>query len=536
MSVHQAFRRQAVPPQAVQRLEAMTLPAPTRGIIQDENEAYMQPGAALVCDNWVPTLRGVKLRGGCIPWCNLPESTPVISGFSYVSGANEKIFAANATKLYDVTTPTATLVASGLLSGNFSASQFANQAGEWLIAVNDAGDSPLRFNGSTWETLIPGYVPPSGGASAITGPVGSAVEFGKNLVNVCKYRNRLFFVGINSMSAWYLPTYAVGGALLEIPLSGAATKGGHLLFCASWSIDAGDGPDDKLIFVTDLGEILVFTGTDPSSSSNWRQEGRYTISAPMGMNAFLPIGGDLLIATVEGIVPVSAAISKSPEAMELAAITRAIKPMWRNEVDLKRALPWTMINWPQYGGIFVTWPGGSLGNRYCAFVNASTGAWCRFVGYDATCWLRMRDDLFFGCQDGIVMQADRTGYDNGLPYTATLVGGWEMFQSPAQTITGGKRAPRLPPAGPNVSAVFVGGDRLRNRAAPTTASRRGPRRCRRLGSGLVGCREVGSAGIERGHGAQHRMGEHRCDGFFSRTCCAGDGWASEQAKCPDDCD
>ena len=48
-----------------------------------------------------------------------------------------------------------------------------------------------------------------------------------------------------------------------IPLSGAATKGGKLLFCAVWSLDAGDGTDDKMVFMTDLGEILVFTGSDP---------------------------------------------------------------------------------------------------------------------------------------------------------------------------------------------------------------------------------------------------------------------------------
>ena len=48
-----------------------------------------------------------------------------------------------------------------------------------------------------------------------------------------------------------------------IPLSGAATKGGKLLFCATWSIDAGDGIDDKLVFCTDLGELLIFTGGDP---------------------------------------------------------------------------------------------------------------------------------------------------------------------------------------------------------------------------------------------------------------------------------
>jgi hypothetical protein len=46
----------------------------------------------------------------------------------------------------------------------------------------------------------------------------------------------------------------------------------------------------------------------------------------------------------------------------------------------------------------------------------------------------MRGDMFFGNQDGIVMQADRTGTDDGKPYVATLVGGWEMFQSPPQTV------------------------------------------------------------------------------------------------------
>ena len=44
------------------------------------------------------------------------------------------------------------------------------------------------------------------------------------------------------------------------------------------------------------------------------------------------------------------------------------------------------------------------------------------------CFMQMRGDMYFGTQDGIVMQADRTGYDDGKPYTAVLVGDWEMFQ------------------------------------------------------------------------------------------------------------
>jgi hypothetical protein len=60
------IRRSAAPvdPQIAQQLQAINMPAPTRGIIQNENEAFMQPGGALVCDNWMPTMRGLKLRGG----------------------------------------------------------------------------------------------------------------------------------------------------------------------------------------------------------------------------------------------------------------------------------------------------------------------------------------------------------------------------------------------------------------------------------------------------------------------------------------
>ena len=56
MSQHQFFRRSPVPQQVAQQLQTVTLPAPTRGIIQNENEAFMQPGAAVVLDNWKPTM------------------------------------------------------------------------------------------------------------------------------------------------------------------------------------------------------------------------------------------------------------------------------------------------------------------------------------------------------------------------------------------------------------------------------------------------------------------------------------------------
>ena len=357
MSQHQFFRRTPVQAQAAQQLQTITIPAPTRGLILNENEAFMQPGAALVCDNWKPTMRGVSLRGGCEEWCQLPETTPVISAFEYNSGVTHQIFAANQTKIYNVTTSTPIEVDATRTSGNHVASQLANQGGDFMIVADDAGDPLLRYDGTTWTSLTTttpsdwvngaAYViddrvrdpndgsrwkclvahsaPASGTFEAdrianplrwdfdvaaddapwIIGPAGTPVENGEALTYVCKYRNRWFFIERQSMNAWYLGLNAVGGQLNLLPLSGAATKGGKLLFCATWSIDAGDGIDDKLVFCTDLGELLIFTGGDPSSPANWRQEGRYEMSPPLGMNAHLAVGGDLLIATVDGILPTS---------------------------------------------------------------------------------------------------------------------------------------------------------------------------------------------------------------------------------------
>jgi hypothetical protein len=442
MSLHQAFRRQPVPQQAAQNLQAMVLPAPTRGLILNENWSYMKPGGAMVCDNWAPTRRGVKLRGGCQRYSDLhaldatvppvpsPLRAPVISTFEYQSGNTQRMFAGQVTKLFDVTSPTPVLVKSGQTSGNYVAAQLANLSGEHMLVANETGDYLLHYDGIAWTTYNASQITTN---PSITPPPSCAT--GHNLIYVWKYRSRYFFIEGGTMNAWYLPVNAISGQLNLIPLAGACTKGGRLMWGATWSLDAGDGIDEKCVFGTDQGELLIFTGTDPSNAANWRQEGRYAAGAPMGMNAHSAMGGDLLLMTVEGIVPISAVITKDAGQLDLNMLTVAIKPMWRDEVNLKRSWAWTMKRWDEYGGIFVTWPGGTPGNRYCAVINSATGAWCRFVGYDATCFARIRGDMFFGNQDGIVMQADRTGNDDGQPYVATLVGGWEMFQSPAQTVT-----------------------------------------------------------------------------------------------------
>ena len=424
------FRRVAVPPQQQLQPVVHTFPPAVRGLIMNESAAFMQPGGAVQLDNWFPTQRMVRLRGGSKQWSWTTESSPgvpsdgpeLISSFKYVSGSVSRMYFAETTKVYDATANSkAVVIKSGQTNGNYSAAQLANAAGDYLIAVNDAGDYPLRFDGTTWETLN------TGATNRITGPPGRPVTNGQALTYVCKYRSRMFFIQGGSMSAWYLPLNAVGGALLEIPLSGAATKGGSLLFATTWTIDAGDGLDDKIVFATTEGELLVFTGSDPSSPTNWRQEGRYQMARPMGKNAHLQVAGDILIATIDGIIPLSAAITKERTGMEMAAVTKVVEPLWKQEVADKSNRPWTMLKWDERGAIYVTLPGGVPGAYHMLVANVITGAWCRYVGWDAICFTTHYNQCFFGTQKGRIVQADVTGSDNGELYTCIYVGSWEHF-------------------------------------------------------------------------------------------------------------
>jgi hypothetical protein len=501
MSGHAAFRRQPVPGEMALQYATTTLPAPIRGVIENENWAYTKPGGAVILDNWFPTQKGLRLRGGTERWLTLPDPVEVVrSGFEYVSGSVQRMFAATTTRLFDVTFSDSPIEVTGLgtqTNGNYSAAQLANTGGDYLIIVNDAGDYVRRFNGSSWaylSTTLPAvwaistayvvgdraldtadntrwkclsaHTSPGTGTFAaarlatpsqwslehasdnvsfITAPATAPamVQNGQGLTHVWKHANRLFFVQGGTMNAWCLPVHAVGGELVFIPLSGAMKRGGSLLFGASWSVDSGSGMDDKCIFVSDQGEIAIFSGTDPTSSTNWKQDGCYDISQPLSKYGHQKLGGDIMISTIDGIVPLTATMSKDVSQLSLAAITYNIQNLWTLERNVKRTYPTMLTKWSEGNALIFSFPGAGstvagifpIKSSTVGVSNVQTGAWCRYTGWDAVCFMQLHGSLFFGTQDGRIMIAESSGTDDGVGYVCTMVGGWEMFQSPPNQVT-----------------------------------------------------------------------------------------------------
>jgi len=418
-----ALRRVPVARKERQKSKVKTFPAPHRGWIANENLANVAAGGAFRLENFFPTQTGIRMRKGTALFATI-DTNPVKSLFSYRSGATNKIFASNASSIFNISAvadpevpPTADV--TGQTSGYYSTVQFETAGGDFLYCVN-GDDSPQLYDNSTW-TAITGASSP-----AITGVTTSL------LIQVWVYRSRLYFVEKNSMSAWYLPADSVGGAASEVSMRGVFQKGGSLLMGATWSLDAGDGVDDKCVFVSDQGEVAIFDGLDPGDAT-WRLVGRYDIASPLGKNATMRAGGDLLIMTEDGIVPISQTIHKDPAALSLAAITRQIEPEWKKEVTSRSANgPWEILKWPSGNMAIVGLPGSANEDpRYCFVVNVETGAWAKWPGYDVQCLSLHADHAYFGTMDGTILKTETGGDDNGAPYECIYIQHFDHLKAPA---------------------------------------------------------------------------------------------------------
>lgn len=398
--------RKPVQEQVQNKSRPYTFVAPRGGWVTSQNLVQSPPGTAQVLENWRPTTTGISLRGGSRTHATI-NSTGVISMIAYNPTGAQKLFAADVTSVYDITTVADPLVppvadVTGQTSGYYSYVNFVTAGGAYLTAVNGT-DDPLLYDGTNWTV------------TAITGVAQDTLS------HVWVYRNREFFVEENSLSAWYLPVDSIAGAALEVSLYGIFKKGGKLLFGATWSLGQTTGLEDNCVFVTDQGEAAIYSG-DPDDAT-WTLVGVYDLSNPLGKRGTMRAGGDLVIATEEGMVPISAAVSKDAAVLSLAAISKNIEPDWRAAALERNSLPWEIIKWPEQRYAIISLPITSVGqDPICFVVNTETGAWCKYTGWNTQCLELLDGQLYFGTTAGTIKLAEVGGTDDDGPIYYTYVG------------------------------------------------------------------------------------------------------------------
>lgn len=403
------------------KVKAKSWPAPVAGWIASQNIAKPNPDApqgAWVLENILPTATGGEIRRGNQEFAVMPNTVkPVISLFSYKNGNVQSIFAANESEIADITaTPTNKL--TGLTGGDWSVVQFVNANGEAFLRGVNGRDTPFVYNGVSFSTT-----------PALTFATGVTMTADK-LSRVWAYKSRLFFIQRDSMDAWYLPVSQIGGELVRLPLASVFPRGGSLLFGAAWSIESGDGPNEYCAFCSTEGEVAVYGGSNPADLNDWKKIGVYRIGKPLGPKAFFRGGGDLIIATSIGLVPLSQAMQRDYAALSSSAISSNIETAWNATVDQRDSAPWHCEIWPERQIAVVCLPTLSGATAQMYVVNTRTAAWANWTGWDGTCLEVFNGRLLFGSKNGKIIEGYTTGADQGMPYTATYVPLFEDLGNP----------------------------------------------------------------------------------------------------------
>lgn len=276
--------------------KSLSLPAPTGGINDLDPLATMEPQFLIDTMNFFPDTNTLQVRNGYQEWVTglgLPVKT--IMDYIKVDGSHTP-FACTDAGVYNITASSdAPASVLALTNGQCEWTNFATAAGQYLVFCNGSGT--WLYNGTSFVQFTVAAVPAAPGEIKGVNP---------NTFNyVLVHKGRLWFLTSGSLTAWYLPIDSVGGEAKPFFLGGLYRRGGYLIALARWSMDTGEGLDDRLVFISSSGELASYSGNDPSNAADWTLDATFFIGAPLGPRALCDFGGDVLYLSRRGLIPLS---------------------------------------------------------------------------------------------------------------------------------------------------------------------------------------------------------------------------------------
>ena len=470
-----------------------SVPAPIGGWNGRDSLANMQPMDAVQMVNWYPTPTDVTMRKGYTK-SSTGITGSVNTLMNYPTTSAYKLFAVAGTKIWDATSSTATQVYSSLTSDKLQYVNFTNTAANYLVTCNGAdpvtiydgsnwftvattttaqtissitrggtgnltatlttasphglltnnrvtitGATPAEFNGtyvitktgaSTFTYTMP--VAPSGNATVMGTytTIGITGVDSSTFINVNLFKNRLYFTQKNTLACWYLDVNAIGGAANPLYFGSIARNGGFLQAMGTWTIDAGQGADDYAVFVTSMGEVIVYNGTDPTSATTWALKGVWQLGQTFNRKCFFKWGGDLLLLTQDGLVPLASALQSSRLDPRINLTDKIYYPISQAATNYYSNFGWQIQYFASENMLILSIPTNSGMEQYV--MHTITKAWARFTGIQAYCWEVSGDNTMHFGGDGFVGNFYASSSDAGTNITATVQQAYSYFDSPGQ--------------------------------------------------------------------------------------------------------
>ena len=324
----------------------------------------------------------------------------------------------------NLTATMTTAVAHGLVTGN---------------TITVAGATPAEFNG-IYRVTVTGATTltytmataPSGDASTVgTYTVRYFItgEDSENFETVNLFKERLYFVIKDSLDFCYLPVDSINGAVSRFPLGGIFKNGGYLQAMGTWTIDAGYGVDDLAAFVTSNGEVAVYKGSDPSDPNDWSLIGIWQIGQTFNRKCMFKFGGDLLVLTEGGLVPLSAGLQSTRLDPRVNITDKIFFAISQATSLYSNLYGWQINYYAKQNMLILNVPAISGTEQYV--MHNITKSWARFTNIPANCWELSGDDMYFG-GDGFVGKFYDTNADAGQNIRAFAQQAYSYFDSRGQ--------------------------------------------------------------------------------------------------------
>ena len=471
-----------------------SLASPIGGWNARDSLAEMQPLDAVTLVNFYPTPTDVTLRKGYTKASTgITGNVETLMNYANINGGNTLFAIANGV-IYDASASTAVSVFTGLTNSRFQHCMISTAGGHFLVAVNGedpaivydgtrwykmastttaqtistitrggTGNLTATLTTATAHGLVTGNRVTITGATeanydgtyyiTVTSPtvftytmatapsadatvVGTYSVLGisginsNQFVNINMCQDRLFFVEKNSLSFWYLNVESIGGTASEFPLGSIARSGGYLQAMGTWTLDAGYGVDDLSAFVTSMGEVIVYKGTNPSDANAWSLVGVWQMGQTFARRCFFKFGGDLLLLTQDGLVPMSAALQSSRLDPRINLTDKIYFAVSQAATSFYNLFGWQINYFASENMLLLSIPTTTGMEQYV--MHTITKSWARFTGINALCWEASGNNKMYFGSNGYVGDFYNDASDAGNNIVANAQQAYSYFDTRGQ--------------------------------------------------------------------------------------------------------
>jgi hypothetical protein len=387
-----------------------------------DNAGGLPSGDAVEIVNMVRSQYGLRSRSGYREWVTgLGDDVRTLIGFQGSIGTEDRMFAALQDGIYDCTASTATPSSvytwgtADATSGRCIGTAFTKLDGTHALLVTDETNGYVHYNesGDVWTKPVAGA-----GAGEIDGADPDLFVF------VVVWKHRAWFVQKDSSLAWYLPVDSITGTVAPVDFGPQFRHGGTLVGLWSLTMDGGAGIDDFLVGISSAGDLVVWEGSDPSSAATFALRGIWYLGAVPAGRRFAPdYGGDVLVLSSLGVIPLTRLRSGGSIEIDDAYATRKISPALGQELtDRGTDFGWDLRIHPEDKTLVIVTPddGAATGREQWALSLNGKG-WAQHTGVPINCVEPWKGKMYFGTEDGRVCINDGDVDNNQLAGSSNAI-------------------------------------------------------------------------------------------------------------------